>query len=138
MGAATSTVCFYLIESDAITDIMACRLCFSVAIKGQNRLFVRCDSAEQVAYLDDFLWTYKAESFVAHAVDDPRAAVCIGLQAPDAFVGCCLNLASDSADPARFERIFELIGNSDSEKQQGRTRFKAYRAQGIVPSTQKI
>lgn len=79
--------------------------------------------------------------FAAHALPGATA----GLQrrsplrlstgfAADADCTALLNLsAAFPPELARWQHVFELVGVDAEAVQQGRSRFKAYRAQGCVP-----
>jgi DNA polymerase-3 subunit chi len=138
MSASPSPVAFYVINTGLSPELLACRLCRRVGIVAKTPLFVRFSDVAAMQAFDDLLWTFDASSFVPHGIDDPHAPICLGLVAPDSFVGCCLNLADDAADPARFERILEIIGSTDDARIQGRHRFRWYRQQGIEPQTFEV
>lgn len=138
MSTASSPVAFYVIKTGLSPELLACRLCRRVGIAAKTPLFVRFSDVAALQAFDDLLWTFEASSFVPHSIDDVSAPICLGLIAPDQFVGCCLNLADDAADPARFERILEIIGSTDAARTQGRHRFRWYRQQGIEPQTFEV
>ena len=138
MSASPSPVAFYIVKTGLDPNLLACRLCRRVGIVAKTPLFVRFSDLAAMQAFNDLLWTFEVSSFVPHEIDDPTAPVCLGLQVPDQFAGCCLNLADDAADPARFERILEIIGDSDEARVQGRQRFRWYRQQGIEPQTFEV
>lgn len=133
-------VVFYVLQStEQSVAGLACRLCHRISIVAKQPLFVRFSRPEQMAAFDDLLWSFSADSFVPHAIDDLRAEVCLGLQEPHVgFVGCCLNLADDAADATAFDRVIEIIGADEATKQLGRQRFKHYRQLGISPQTHQV
>ena len=133
-------VVFYVLQSaEKSVAHLACRLCHRISIGAKQPLFVRFSRPEQMMAFDDLLWSFAADSFVPHAIDDVRAAVCLGtLQPPAGFVGCCLNLADDAADAMMFDRVVEIIGADEAAKQLGRQRFKHYRQLGISPKTHQV
>lgn len=132
-------VVFYLIQSaEQSIESLACRLCRRVAIGAKTPVFVCFDDAAALHSFDQLLWSFEPDSFVPHAIDDAHAPVCLGLQPPDDFKGCCLNLASRAVDTERFERVLEIIGADDAAKAQGRQRFRDYRQAGLVPQTHQV
>lgn len=132
-------VVFYLIQSaEQSIESLACRLCRRVAIGAKTPVFVCFDDAAALHSFDQLLWSFEPDSFVPHAIDDAHAPVCLGLQPPDDFKGCCLNLASRTVDAQRFDRVLEIIGADDAAKVTGRQRFRDYRQAGYSPQTHPV
>lgn len=132
-------VVFYLIQSaEQSIESLACRLCRRVAIGAKMPVFVRFDDLAALHKFDQLLWSFESDSFVPHAIDDGQAPVCLGLQPPDDFKGCCLNLARQAVDAERFERVLEIIGADDAAKTSGRQRFRDYRQAGLSPQTHQV
>jgi len=132
-------VVFYLIQSaEQSVESLACRLCRRVAISAKTPVFVCFDDAAALHSFDQLLWSFEPDSFVPHAIDDGQAPVCLGLQPPDDFKGCCLNLAARAVDAQRFERVLEIIGADDTAKTTGRQRFRDYRQAGYSPQTHSV
>ena len=132
-------VSFYVIENPVLSiELLACRLCRRVAIGAQTPLFVRFDDPQAMQAFDQLLWQFEPDSFVPHAIDDLDAPVCLGLEVPQGFDGCCLNLGLDAINHPALERVLEIIGMDDAAKQHGRLRFKAYRQQGLSPDTHHV
>ena len=133
-------VVFYVLQStEQSVASLACRLCRRIAIVAQQPLFVRFSRQSEMEIFDQLLWSFAADSFIPHAIDELQAPVCLGvLQPPTGFVGCCLNLADDAADATRFDRIIEIIGADEPAKQMGRRRFKDYRDIGLSPQTHHV
>lgn len=133
-------VVFYVLQStEQSVASLACRLCKRVAIVAKQPLFVRFSRRDELERFDALLWSFAADSFIPHAIDDLHSPVCLGvLQPPTGFEGCCLNLADDAADATAFDRIIEIIGPDESAKQLGRQRFKHYRHMGLSPQTHQV
>lgn len=133
-------VVFYVLQStEQSVAHLACRLCHRIAMVAKQPLFVRFSRQEDMLAFDDLLWSFSADSFLPHAINDVHAAVCLGIQSPPTgFTGCCLNLADDVADPTAFDRVVEIIGADEAAKQLGRQRFKAYRQLGLSPQTHQV
>jgi DNA polymerase-3 subunit chi len=117
----------------------ACRLLRKAQRQG-HRMVVTAPS-ERLAELDSLLWTFEALAFVPHvrAVSLANAAlvrtpVWLCEQVPKGEVPAILvNLgAAAPADPARFERLIEIVSHQPEEAQAGRERWRAYKAQGLT------
>jgi DNA polymerase-3 subunit chi len=130
-----TSIDFYFNAPDRIR--VACRLA-AKAFARRQPLLIYAPDAELAARVDKTLWTWQATGFLPHcAVNDPLAAetpvlIARGEEAP-AHVCVLLNL-SDAAPPhfARFERLLEVVGSADAEREAGRLRYKAYRGQGYA------
>jgi DNA polymerase III subunit chi len=140
----TMTVSFYLLTDETTNlESFACRLCQRALAEGLQ-LFVCCESIESMERFDQLLWTFQASSFIPHAIDDPQAPICLGLTIPDLFLQstvqplACLNLSHRAVDTEPFDRVFEIVAANDVAKATGRERFKAYKQQGITPTTHQI
>ena len=88
--------------------------------------------------IDRLLWTSPALSFVPHCRDtDPLASetpVLIGAH-PDALKQADVMINLHQAQPpgfARFERLVEIIDQSDEGRERGRERYRFYQARGYA------
>jgi DNA polymerase-3 subunit chi len=100
---------------------------------------------ERLSRLDTLLWTFEQLEFIPHA----RLR---GGERPDAMllartpiwladaaatwpqVDVVVNLGEPPIDePARFDRIIEIVGDADADIQAGRTRWRHYVALGLKP-----
>jgi len=124
---------FYFNATDRLQ--VACRLAGKAAASG-SRLLIYAPGEETRQRLDRLLWTWPATGFVPHCgVHDPLAADTPVLldAATDAAPGCdvLLNLSAE-APPAfeRFERLLEVVGREDEDRQQARLRYRFYRERG--------
>ena len=130
-----TSIDFYFNAADRLQ--VACRLAGTAMSEGQ-RMLVYAPDAEVAARVDKLMWTWPATGFVPHCpVDDALAAdtpVLIGRtdEVPPQ-VRLLLNLAADCPPHfASFERLFEVIGLDDAEREAGRARFKLYRSRGYA------
>ena len=128
---------FYILEqSDAeAPQHFACRLAEKAWRQG-HKVHIHAASAAQAQQLDALLWSFRDLSFVPHSVsDDPLAAaspIHIGyneqaVQHHDVLI----NL--DQTVPlffSSFERVAELVGQDEQQRQLGRIRFTFYRDRG--------
>jgi DNA polymerase-3 subunit chi len=124
---------FYFNAADRLQ--VACRLAGKAAAQG-TRLLIYTPEPETRQRIDRLLWTWPATGFVPHcAAGDPLAPETPVLldggtdAAPDCDI--VLNLGAD-APPGfeRFERLLEIVGRDDAERQQARGRYRFYRERG--------
>ncbi len=115
--------------------IAAARLIGKAYAQGR-RVRVLTPDAEATIALDKMLWELPPESFVPHVMlESAHAGVTpiIVDHAPthDGVADVLINL---SAEPpsffARFERVFEIVGQDDVISEAGRERWKFYKARG--------
>lgn len=145
MNSTPLRVDFYVLaSSDSGARLQfACRLT-EKAWSLNNRTYAHVASAAHARELDELLWTYRAGSFIPHAVAPAdvaeRPPVLIGYDSETDFDGDLLiNLAD--AIPSFFDsfgRIAEIVDASDDGRRTGRERFKFYRDNGYRPDTHKI
>lgn len=127
---------FYLLESNKPDTrwFVACRLLEKAYNKGHT-VYVYCDDQQQAERLDEMLWTFKEECFIPHNLqgEGPYQPPPIQLgyqQAPRGFNDILMNVSSQI--PVffnQFKRVIELVSNEETQKEQSREHFKAYRAQ---------
>ena len=136
---------FYVIEETAAAARLkvACRLAEKAYLASQRALIWHTDR-EELAALDEMLWTFADGSFVPHdwltSNGLPEAPVLLSAgSAPAEAFDFVVNLA---ADPPPFlhltRRIAEIIDGDDGRRRAGRLRFKAYRELGIEPVTHTL
>lgn len=136
---------FYILPDTATQGRLklACKLAEKAYEQG-HRVYVLAADEQQAAHLDDLLWTFKQNSFVPHAryplPEGDAAPVWIGTEpSPEPAAEVLINLTA--AIPAafqRFERVLELVDQSESVLAASRQRFRAYREQGIEPVSHKL
>ena len=124
---------FYFNASDCLQ--VACRLA-AKAVARRQRIVIHAPQPDTAQRIDRMLWTWPATGFVPHcAVHDalaPDTPVLIGA-AGDAPPGCelLLNLSPECPPQfARFERLLEVIGTEEAERQAGRSRYRFYLDRG--------
>jgi len=130
-----TSIDFYFNAADRLQ--VACRLAAKALGEGR-RMLVYAPDADLAARVDKLMWTWPATGFVPHCpADDPLAAdtpVLIGRsdEVPPQ-VPLLLNLGTDCPPHfAAFERLFEVIGLDEAEREAGRARFKLYRSRGYA------
>ncbi|MDP3759364.1 MAG: DNA polymerase III subunit chi [Ramlibacter sp.] len=117
----------------------ACRL-LRKAVAAGAKVVVTGDS-RQLSELDVALWTFSAQEFVPH---------CLGAAATPAVLAASPVVLAESARSAphqqvlvnlggavpegfeRFERLIEVVGVDDEDRQQGRRRWKHYADRGYA------
>ena len=111
-----------------------------IADEGEVADAVRlCRLEELQKELDEKLWTFNAESFIGHGINQPDAAVCISEQLPDSAEWIIFNFNNHALEHGmQFSHIIEIIENTEAAKQIGREKFKFYRRLGVEPRTFKL
>lgn len=107
--------------------------------QGQGKLvMIYAPDATVADAIDRLLWTSPALGFVPHCRDtDALAAetpVLIGAN-PDALQAAdvMINLHSDQPPAfARFERLVEIIDQTDAGRERGRERYRFYQTRGYA------
>ena len=130
-----TSIDFYFNADDRLQ--VACRLA-AKAVAQKKRVLIYAPEPETAQRIDRLLWTWPATGFVPHcAPHDPLAAetpvlIASGEEAP-ADCEILLNLSADCPPHfERFERLLELVGAADDERQLGRGRFRFYRDRGFA------
>lgn len=142
---------FYILGDNSHRDInqMVCRLCEKALSQAMN-VFVLTKSTEQAQQLDDLLWTYKTDSFIAHQnrlnkSDDSEILpqtefnypVLISSETPQAqetgqYTQLLINLTSQTPPLyQQFERIAEMVGKDPQSREVARNRYRFYLQQGL-------
>jgi DNA polymerase-3 subunit chi len=135
---------FYILTSEApqAREIMACRLAEKVYKLGRPVHIHTSSSAESQA-LDQLLWTFRAGSFVPHAIADagggtPAEPVVITHDVePEQNTDVLINLG-DTVPLyfSRFKRVSEIVSGRD--RTAGRERFRFYRDRGYPLKSHNI
>jgi len=124
---------FYFNAADKLQ--VACRLAGKAAARG-TRLLVYASEPETLQRFDRLLWTWPATGFVPHcSARDPLAAETPVLidAATDSAPACDVLLSLAAQTPPgfeRFERLLEIVGRDDGDRQQARGRYRFYRERG--------
>ena len=124
---------FYFNAEDRLQ--VACRLAAKAASQN-SRIVIYAPEGDLAGRIDKLLWTWQATGFVPHcAPHDALAAetpvlIAAGEETPEGFA-VLLNLSSECPPHfERFERLCELVGRDDEEKNSGRGRYRYYRDRG--------
>ena len=136
---------FYILKDtvDTARALFACRLA-EKAVQQGHQVYINTESAAQLLQLDDLLWTFRAGSFLPHAVDDGEdrgvSPVLLGHdREPRHSHDVLLNL-SNEVPPffSRFERVAELVGGNDAQRTGARKRYRFYKDRGYTLHTHEI
>ena len=105
---------------------------------------VLCQTREELALLDQLLWTFNEQSFIPHAVLNteeklPPVLLCLDLsQLPDER-NVVVNLSSMTLSTHKASRFLaEIVFSEQTVQQLARDRYKQYRDQGLQLKTIKI
>ena len=135
---------FYILTDEASTAraLLACRLT-EKAWKQGHRVYINTASPQQLADLDDLLWTFRAGSFIPHGVyteSDTEEPVALGhASEPAGHNDVLVNLSDEiPAYFSRFERVAELVGPDEQERAAARERYCYYQDRGYTLNTHKL
>ncbi|HEY6512675.1 MAG TPA: DNA polymerase III subunit chi [Burkholderiaceae bacterium] len=120
-----------------------CRLLRKAYRRGAR--VVVCGEPERLGRLDTLLWTFEQLEFIPHARlrsgERPDATLLARTpiwladataEWPQADV--VVNLGERPLDePTRFERVIEIVGDADADRQAGRARWRHYQSLGLAP-----
>jgi DNA polymerase III subunit chi len=136
---------FYIIPSaEANTRLrFACQLAHTVLRQGQ-RLYIYTDSPMQTRFLDQLLWTFRDDSFIAHDIypdeSDNIAPVRLGhspATCPETDV--LLNLAYQiPAFYTQYARILEIVTDETQIRELTRQHYRFYHTHGCELHTHNI
>ena len=129
-----TSIDFYFNAADRLQ--VACRLA-AKALADRKRMLIYAPDAELATRLDRMMWTWPATGFVPHcAVHDPLAAetpVLIGSDDEAGDIPILLNLSADCpAHFASFERLLEVVGAEEGDREPARVRFRTYKSRGYA------
>ena len=126
---------FYVVKTagaDARLNVAA-RLTEKAPGRG-HRIFINCESAEQLSALESYLWEFKATSFVPHEVagNHTDERVVLGFeQGPETHNDVLINLAlSPPSYFAQFERVAEVVTQDEASLDALRSAWRHYRDRG--------
>jgi DNA polymerase-3 subunit chi len=136
---------FYILQDSApeACSQLACRLTEKAYKKG-HRVYIHAGSGEQLGQLDDLLWTFRAGSFLPHAIAQKNQTeeqpILLGSDTePQGMDDVLVNLASTvPAFFSRFNRVAELVGNDEAARAAARERYRFYQERGYTLNTHKL
>ena len=122
----------------------SCRLLRKAYRRGLK--VVVCAEPERLNRLDTQLWTFEQLEFVPHARvrggERPDAALAartpiwlVDASAAWPPADVVVNLGPQPiGEPTRFERIIEIVGDDEADRQAGRARWRHYTTLGLSPT----
>jgi DNA polymerase-3 subunit chi len=135
---------FYILQhSRADTGQLTCKLT-EKAYKQGHQVYINTASDQQLKQLDDLLWTFRDGSFLPHgrySAETPgEQPILLGHAVePDGPNDVLVNLANDiPAFFSRFNRVAELVGGDDAQREAGRARYRFYKDRGYTLNTHKL
>ncbi|MDQ7014781.1 MAG: DNA polymerase III subunit chi [Gammaproteobacteria bacterium] len=132
---------FYLLSDESRSERLrfVCRLVEKIHNVGQG-IYIHCSSEAEQNSLDDQLWTFKANAFVAHQIVTTNA-----YKNTDTSIWLGMNFEPDGKEPilinlgieippffSRFERVLEVINQEQELRQQGREKYRFYQQRGYL------
>lgn len=134
---------FYLLSGASGNTVAAvCRLC-EKAVAAGKRLYLHAPDAGLADELDGALWSFKQGGFIAHErnngsrIEEPQPPVLIGaIEPPATHHEVLINLGEDVPGWfSSFERVLEVVPDSEPLKTKSRERFRWYRDRGYELKT---
>lgn len=116
-----------------------CQLVENQYMAGE-RVYIHTQSKQDAERLDQLLWTFKDDSFIAHQLSPSEAPVQIGYDPSHAAKAHWLiNLSNDIPNFLDgYSNAIEIVFADPSVQQLARERFKKYRELGHEISTYKL
>ncbi len=136
---------FYVLSTaeDTGREQFSCRLTEKIYKLG-HRVYIHAASPDQVRFMNELLWTFRAGSFLPHEClkneTAPDCHVLIGCASGDSPpADVLLNLAPEvPLFFSQYERVAEIIGQQEDERHSGRERYRFYHDRGYPIDTHKI
>jgi DNA polymerase-3 subunit chi len=131
---------FYIVEDESKSvEQLACQLAMMAWERGMSSLLLM-PSTDQAEQLDRMMWAVPQERFLPHQLCDQatQAPVTIGTASHllDTPAEVIINLTTELVPtPQRFKRLLELVPARDEERKASRSKFRAYREQGLEPKS---
>lgn len=127
-----SRVDFYILPEGSGVDRFACSIASKAWANG-HRVHIHTQSEETATVVDNLLWTYRDISFVPHEIfdgnshDETPVTIGYGEHYPEPSQ-VMINLGTEiPAFAANFDRVVEIVGGTESNKQAARLRYRQYK-----------
>ena len=135
-----TSIDFYFNAADRLQ--VACRLA-AKAFAERKRVLIYAPDAEFATKLDRLMWTWPATGFLPHcSAHDALAAetpVLIGGDDEAAEIPILLNLSTDCPPHfASFERLLEVVGTDEADREPARDRFRMYKSRGYAVASHDL
>ena len=114
------------------------------AYKQGHKVYINTASDQQLRQLDELLWTFRGGSFLPHKCygdgESDEQPILLGHAVePDGPDDVLVNLADDIPDFfSRFNRVAELVGNDDAQRENARDRYRFYKDRGYTLNSHKL
>lgn len=113
------------------------------AIAQKHHVYIHVSDSSEAQRLDEWLWTYKDISFIAHTRIPQMAdavPVTLGFEKPlTATRDILIQLAGGVADfYPEFARVIHLVPADDVLRQQAREQYRLYQAHGHSVQTHQL
>jgi DNA polymerase-3 subunit chi len=136
---------FYILQDSRpnAAQLFACKLT-EKAYKQGRKVYINTASGKQLKQLDELLWTFRDGSFLPHGCyageDSGEQPILLGHAIePDGPSDVLVNLANDIPTFfSRFDRVAELVGSDDAQREAARERFRFYKDRGYTMNTHKL
>ena len=136
---------FYVLpDADpAQRSVLACKLAEKAYGQGL-KVYIHTASEDDSRRLDELLWTFRAGSFLPHAIDsaveDDAPPILLGHdREPAGHSDVLINLGAEIPRFfGRFERVAELVDQRPELLAQSRERFRFYRERGYELKTHQL
>ncbi|MBT5230191.1 MAG: DNA polymerase III subunit chi [Methylococcales bacterium] len=133
----------FYIASKASQLSLACRVIEKIHGIG-HQIYAHADAHPMASKLDEMLWDFKPDNFLAHEMVQPDATttenILIGYQQPpEGAQDVLVNLTSEV--PLffnQFQRVAEVVGPDEELKLLARARYKYYRENGYELYTHNL
>jgi DNA polymerase-3 subunit chi len=131
---------FYFNAADRLQ--VACRLA-AKALADRKRMLIYTPDTELATRLDRLMWTWPATGFLPHcSASDSLAAETPVLIAGDdaaADIPILLNLSAECPPHfASFERLLEVVGAEEGDREPARARFRLYKSRGYAVASHDL
>jgi DNA polymerase-3 subunit chi len=136
---------FYILKDSQpqAYPLFACRLT-EKAYKQGHRVYIHTGSHAQLKQLDDLMWTFRAGSFLPHAIygggNTTGQPILLGQDIePEGSDDVLVNLSGE-VPPffSRFSRVVEPVAADDSARAAARERYRFYQDRGYALNTHKL
>ncbi len=139
---AQQAVDFYILNHGGQQHswLLACQL-LEKAYLADETCLVLMNNLDDAKRFDDFLWTFREDSFVPHQLGTSDCAVQIVTEiTPSHSVDCIINLSLTLPNPAvpAKQRLVEIVFPDPNVQQLARDRFRHYREKMYNINTIKL
>jgi len=122
---------------------LLCRL-LEKAVGAGQQVYIHCQDDAEASHLDQYIWAFKPDSFIAHTTVDAQGQTSVLLGHTKSSAShlpqhneICINL-SQVAAPDSFERIIELVVQEPDMLKTARARYASYTLAGRTMQYHKL